>query len=244
MLFLPQTLLLVGLSLVLADHFTYKPAIDNEQFPWFCTVYSNEDFKPVCYCTILGKNAILTASRCFENRDIKNGDHPKYHVRFGSIAANGMRKLVNIEKIQGTQHLLMLKPKTPIEGYHAIELDDSKYVEPKNGNITVATFHSYGTKLSMKTHVHMVDMRLSKDTKNCQFAYPNKHFCAAESQNRCNIGLGTAAVSQSPKNSSRWILHGIVDQSPKCNGNSENADLFVKIDADRWNFIKHNLNLK
>uniref|UniRef100_D1FPV0 Salivary serine protease n=1 Tax=Simulium nigrimanum TaxID=683695 RepID=D1FPV0_SIMNI len=241
MSFLTPTLFLLGLNAVLANTFTYKPAVSNEEFPWFCTVYDNEDFRPVCYCTILSKNAILTATRCFKNKDIRNTDEPKYHVRFGSIAENSLRKLTHVKEIvsSGNQHFIILRPKVPIEGYHAIELNESQFKTPDQ--ITIATFNSYGSQDLMKSQVYMVTTKLSKDPKSCEFSYPY-HFCAVESNNRCNIGLGAGAVSQSPRNSSRWMLHGVAVQSRKCDGDPKHADLFVKIDTDQWNWIKHNLN--
>nr|ACH56859.1 salivary serine protease [Simulium vittatum] len=244
---LSLTLLLAILAVVLADEFTYKPAIDNEEFPWFCTVYDNTNFKPVCYCTILGKNAILSAAKCFKDEDIKVDKESKFHIRFGSIAANGMRKFVQVKTISnsGNQHLVMLRPKNPILGFDEIELAESVYKNLQVDNITIATFHSYGTSEPMKTHVHMVTTKVSENVKNCEFAFEQHHFCAVESTTRCNVGLGAGVVSVSPKNSSRWVLHGVAVQSPKCHQLGENsklADVYVKIQDDKWKWIRENMN--
>jgi Trypsin len=150
------------------DQYSYEPASDNEQFPWFCMVYKNEDWKPICYCTIVRAYSIVTASECFRKEGLGTDDPKKYHIRYGSIAASSVRKITNIEKIiqdQDNQKLVILKPEPLIDGNGLIELDLET-----NNNIIIATMHSHKTRNPMKTHVHLVKSKVCLDPEISQFS--------------------------------------------------------------------------
>jgi len=121
--------------------------------------------------------------------------------------------------------LVMLKPATELE-LSPISTFTEANPPTWDKDVTIATFHSYGTTDSMKSHVHLVKTKIG-NTSPANFQL-----------SQCNIGLGTGAVSPNKKYKNQWVLQGVAVRSPKCwESGGQQRDSFIHLDANKWTWI-------